>query len=196
MIKTAEGEYMLTVPVKRPHDTPICVVEICYDTRRGIEYHWRKIVLEYKDAPYFKDYKDEFERIYSTKYTYLRDLNVEIIKTVCRLIGIETRFVLSSELNLGSLDSDDLDRTKRLINLCEDVGIIYLYDAKGARELIDRSLFDKNNIQIAFQNYAHPQYSQRFGEFIPYLSVIDLLFNEGEKSLEIIRSGRKEPYGP
>lgn len=190
-IKTAEGEYMLSVPVKKkPHDMPICEMEISYDTRRGIKYHWRKIALEYRNAPYFKDYKNEFERIYSTQYTYLRDLNLEIIKAVCRFFGIETRFVLSSELNL---DDGNLDKTERLVNLCKVVGITYLYDAKGAAAFINTSLFDRAGVRIMFQNYHHPTYRQLFGQFIPYMSVIDLLFNEGQNSLEIIRSGRRKP---
>ena len=48
--------------------------------------------------------------------------------------------------------------------------------------------FKKNNIEIYFQNYNHPIYTQLYGNFIPYLSVIDLLFNMGSSSSEIIRS--------
>jgi hypothetical protein len=47
-------------------------------------------------------------------------------------------------------------------------------------------------IDVLFHGYAHPQYKQRFPPFVPYASALDLLFNEGPRSLEIVRSGRRE----
>ena len=69
----------------------------------------------------------------------------------------------------------------------------YLYDTHGAREFLEIEKFKAASIDIEFQRYEHPTYNQLFGEFIPYMSVIDLLFNEGENSLAIICSGRKTP---
>ena len=48
-----------------------------------------------------------------------------------------------------------------------------------------------NNINLSYQNYTHPTYNQLFGDFIPYMSVIDLLFNEGNNSLGIIRKSQR-----
>jgi len=60
----------------------------------------------------------------------------------------------------------------------------------GSKEYIDQNnLFIKSGIKLSYQNYKHPTYSQLYGDFIPYMSVIDLLFNEGKKSLELIKSG-------
>ena len=50
--------------------------------------------------------------------------------------------------------------------------------------------FENSDIKIVFQNYKHPEYPQIHGEFIPYMSVIDLLFNCGSKSLEILTSNQ------
>ena len=53
----------------------------------------------------------------------------------------------------------------------------------------ENNLFNESGIVLSYQQYGHPEYRQLYGDFIPYMSVIDLLFNEGENSLEIIRSG-------
>ena len=79
---------------------------------------------------------------------------------------------------------------KTLINLCKKIGISRLYDAGGASKLLDCTMFNENNIDIMFQAFKHPYYRQLHGKFIPYLSVIDLLFNEGNNSIDIIKSGR------
>ena len=56
----------------------------------------------------------------------------------------------------------------------------------SGRDYIDDSLFTDAGIAIEYQDYDHPVYPQLHGEFIPFLSVVDLLFNCGPKSLEIL----------
>jgi len=56
----------------------------------------------------------------------------------------------------------------------------------GSKRYIDESEFKKRNIELTWQEYEHPKYNQLFGEFVPYLSVLDLLFNHGEEAKEVI----------
>jgi len=49
--------------------------------------------------------------------------------------------------------------------------------------------FHKQGVKVIFQEYQYPFYTQLYNTFIPNLSVIDLLFNEGPNSMEIIFSG-------
>ena len=59
-------------------------------------------------------------------------------------------------------------------------------DGEGSKRYIDENLFKENNIELIWQNYKHPVYKQQFGEFIPYMSILDLIFNEGLNSKNII----------
>lgn len=188
-IKTANGTVTLTVPVKREkRETRICDIEISYDREDILLNHWKTIELAYGKARFFNNYKESFEQIYTQKFNKLRDLNVAIIKNILNILGIKRRMIFSSELNID----EKIGKTNDIVNLCKKIGITYLYDAKGAEDFIDVSIFEKDNITIQFQNYEHPNYSQLWNnDFVPYLSVVDLLFNEGEQSLEIIRKGRK-----
>jgi hypothetical protein len=70
------------------------------------------------------------------------------------------------------------------------VGISHLYDAQAANTILDKSIFQKHDIEIEFQNFKHPKYNQLWGDFIPQMSIIDLLFNEGDNSINIIKKGR------
>ena len=54
-------------------------------------------------------------------------------------------------------------------------------------------LLDKG-VGFVFQHYEHPEYCQLFPPFLPYASILDLIFNEGERSLEILRSGRRASF--
>ena len=64
--------------------------------------------------------------------------------------------------------------------------------------LRDRSeLFEDGGLKIWFQNYTPPTYEQRFPPFVPYASALDLLFNHGPESGEIMRRGRGLlPFAP
>jgi len=184
-IKTANGVIYLSLPVqKAPQKTNTCDIKISYERGNPLENHWKTIELAYKKAPYFEKYKPLFKEFYSRKYVLLRDLNVDMIKLICGILGIKTKIILSS-----SLGDKKLGKTERVINLCKEAGITHLYDAQGAEELLDKALFKKEGILVDFQNFNHPEYPQLWGKFVPYISVIDLIFNQGDKALSIIKNG-------
>ena len=56
------------------------------------------------------------------------------------------------------------------------------------KEYADKELWEGNGIKVFFHEYKHPTYNQKFNNFEPYLSIIDLLFNEGsENASKIIK---------
>jgi hypothetical protein len=186
-IKTANGVLMLSLPVQHKGiDARICDVEIVHEQKNNPERHWKTIDLSYKKAPFWGKYKDVIEPVFLTKHKLLRDFNVDLIKCFCSIIGIAPQIVYSSQLDLAD---SNLGKTKKVVNLCKKVGITHLYDAAGASEIIDGALFEKEQIGLSFQNYKHPEYRQLWGQFAPYMSIIDIILNEGERSLSIIRQG-------
>lgn len=188
-IKTSHGVVWLTMPVtKAPYTTRICDMKIANDQKSPLKKHWRIITEAYKKAPYFEKYSPLFDKIYSEKYVLLRDLNVKIIKLMCDILGIKKEFIFSSELNLND---ENMGKTEKIVNLCKKMGITDFYEAGGGKGLFDESLLRKEGISISFQDFKHPEYPQLWGEFVPYLSAIDLIFNQGDKSLSIIKSGIK-----
>ena len=63
----------------------------------------------------------------------------------------------------------------------------------GSKSYIDGNehFFEKSNIELIYHNYKHPTYNQLFGSFVDYACILDLIFNEGDKSLSVIKSGRR-----
>jgi hypothetical protein len=58
---------------------------------------------------------------------------------------------------------------------------------KDGNKYMNLELFEEEGIEVIFQDFKHPVYHQLFGDFEPYMSAIDLLFNYGDNSLEILR---------
>jgi len=65
----------------------------------------------------------------------------------------------------------------------------------GGKDYLDEEKFPPAGIKLIYQDFQHPVYHQQFmrsaDDFIPYLSAVDLLFNEGAGAKEILNSGGK-----
>lgn len=185
-IKTSSGELLLSVPVfsKGKRCQQIRDAEINNDLPWR-KKHFSAIENSYKKARFFNDYFKELEEIYSGNHSKLLDLNIKLIEFIKEKIGISTVLILASTLNASGVKSE------KVVNICKKLNADILYDAQGAKDVLDLNFFKDNKIKLIFQEYEHPVYTQLHGDFIPYLSAIDLLLNEGKRSMEIIVSGRK-----
>jgi len=77
--------------------------------------------------------------------------------------------------------------TERLIDICKTLESNKYLAGKDGNKYMNLELFDQEGIEVIFQDFKHPVYNQLFGDFEPYMSAIDLLFNCGDDSLEILR---------
>jgi hypothetical protein len=78
------------------------------------------------------------------------------------------------------------ERMERLVNICEFFGADTFYEGAAGKSYMDVDSFSRRGIQVEFQDYRHPTYPQIYGEFVSHLSVIDLLFNQGDDSMAIL----------
>ena len=80
-------------------------------------------------------------------------------------------------------------KTDLLIEMCEKLGANTYLSGPGAKAVgyVEEEKFKKCGLTHVFSDFEHPTYSQKFKPFIPYLSIIDLLFNYGDESKMIIR---------
>lgn len=188
-IKTPQGWQWLTVPVHHTFGEKINEVLINNATNWG-KKHLHALVVNYSGAFYSKDYKDFFEGVYNKQWKYLCELNIYLIKKLSAFLGIKTRLIKSSELQVEG------QKTERLVHICKKLKADTYLSGKGAREYLELNLFKSKNIKVIFQDFKHPVYPQmrwrNFGDnFQPNMSVIDLLFNCGKESLKILQKCTK-----
>ncbi len=176
-IRIFQGWKWLTVPVEKKL-IPINEISIRNELAIKDEIwqnnHYKLIVDNYEETPFFHIYKKELKEIYSRKYSRLIDLNMSLINFLKNAFDIDTKLVLSSELGLKSKS------TQRLIDIVKALeGDVYLSGPMG-RKYLDIALFNNEEIEVTFQHFKHPVYKQFYSGFIPNLSAIDALFNKGE----------------
>jgi len=185
-IKTSNGELLLSVPVLTKGKLSQKIYETQIDNnQQWAKSHLKSIEFSYKKTPYFNLYFDLIKEIYSKNYDKLEDLTIGIITLLAHELGLRVPFLKASEMELLN------HKEGRILGICKNTNSSILYDAKGAEGVIDSNYLLKEGVNVIFQEYHHPRYSQLHGDFLPNMSIIDLLFNEGKKSLEIIQSGSK-----
>ena len=182
-IRTKSGSIWLTVPVLRKgyRDLKTSEIEINNSTNWQ-KKHLRSISLNYKKSPYFENYIPFFEDVYSRKWEFLGDLNEYMLKWFLDELGIKVNFLNAKNFKFEG------EKSSLILNMCKKLDAsTYIFGTLG-KDYANVHEFEKNNIKLIFQDYNHPKYSQLYSEFVSHLSVIDLLFNHGPKSLEIILS--------
>jgi len=143
--------------------------------------HWNSILASYgKKAPYFECYKDFFETTYKKSWERIIDLDLYLLQYLFKEIGISIKIVKSSEMNIHS------NKSEKLMEICDHQDADIYISGELGKDYIDKKKFDENGIKLHFQNYQHPVYTQLYGEFCSHMSVVDLLFNHGEKCYDIL----------
>jgi hypothetical protein len=183
-IKTPQGENWLTLPVvqsgKFGQNITDCVIF-------NKPLHTKKIITSvmsnYKKSNFFENYFDKFSEILNQSDDNLCRLNTELIKWILLELEIKTQIVIASEL-----DNIEGERTERLVSICQNLNATNYLAGLGAKKYQDDEMFVKNKIDIISTPFIYPNYEQLWGEFIPNLSVIDVLFNCGPLTKVILKN--------
>ena len=181
-IKTPQGASWLTVSVKLNDHLRKEIREIEIADLNWSKKHWKAIELNYKKAKYWDLYAERLRKIYKNEYKYISDLCYDQLLLFIEFLKIKIKVIKSSELK--KIDSKKL---QLVLDICEYMGATAYISGELGCDYIENKKFAEKRIKLYFQDYKHPEYSRLWGnEFLPYMSIIDLLFNEGPNSLNII----------
>jgi len=145
-----------------------------------IDKYLSSIELSYKDAKYFDCYFERFSKIVKNSDLSLIQLNLNIIDFFREELEITTKTVMSSELNIKSHKSD------LILDICLRMRAkSYIFGSSGI-DYLDLDKFKHKGVNMLMQQFTPPKYNATV--FSPGLSTLDLLFNEGKRSRDIIKN--------
>lgn len=187
-VKSPAGPHWLTVPV-RVGSLGQRISETEVDNRQPwARKHLGTVRQFYAKAPHLKRYLPELEELLGgRRWELLADLDEAVVKLMCRWLGIERETARSSELGVEG------ERSERLLSLCQRLGARRYLSGNAAQSYLDVEMFARHGVEVAWQDYSHPVYPQQHGEFVPFLSALDLLLNCGDESASIIAQGSSAP---
>jgi hypothetical protein len=177
-IKTAQGLTWLTIPVRQERLHQRINETVVFDQNWAIK-HWRTLSQTYARAASFSTYKESFEALYTTRQPkYLSEINFALVQLICRLLNIQTKLSWSTDYHLP----EGLGKTERLVWLVQAAGGGEYLSGPAAYNYLDEAQFAKANITLSWMNYeGYPVYRQLYSPpFEHGVSIVDLLFNEGE----------------
>ncbi len=140
----------------------------------------KSIELAYKKSPYFINVWPVVEHCMNFETNMISELAVETIKAVCKYLGINTQFELSSA---SYSDTKGIDKAERLVTICERNNAKHYINPSGGIELYKKEFFENRGITLNFINSNRINYIQNGSEFIPWLSIIDVLMWNDIKSV-------------
>ena len=207
VIASANGPQTLTVPIER-YDGMKCAMRDIRISDHGNwrHLHWQALVSAYGETPFFEYYADDIRPFFEERrWKYLLDFNLDITHTLCSLLDVRPDLTLSDHY----IDADEtisgggcLDRAVKSLGGANglDGAAESLEEAVKGLDGAAESLGSSSACSL-FVDYrdairpkhplpdaefeARPYYqvrAQRHG-FLPNLSVLDLLFNEGPEGI-------------
>ena len=160
VIATANGTQTLTVPIER-YDGMKCPMRDIRISDHGNwrHLHWNALVSAYGETPFFEFYADDLRPFFEKRHTFLFDLNLDIMHTMCQLLDVRPQVTLSEQYIV--LPSE------------EDAGVDFRVAIRPKHPLPDADFNPTPYYQVRAQRHG----------FLPNLSILDLLFNEGPEGI-------------
>ncbi|KAA1247229.1 WbqC family protein [Aquimarina sp. RZ0] len=183
LLKTKKGLEWITIPVKQNNlDQTIDQTQV-FLPKWNIK-HWKTIQSIYGRAPFFKNYKERFEKIYLEMDTLLlSEINKQFIFEICDILDIKTPIINSRELSLAG------DANERLIDACKKLKAETYISGPAAKDYIKEILFKENDITLEWIDYSgYPEYTQMSTPFEHGVSVLDLIFNQGNQANSFLKT--------
>jgi WbqC-like protein family len=172
-LKTPQGTQWMTVPVQKVSREQRIVETLISRDQPWQEGAIKTLAHLYGKTPHYERHHEEIAAIIRAPHETLTGLDRASWAPALRLLQIDCRFVLASELPVEGRGPE------LLLGICKHLGAdVYLSGGFG-RDYLEAEQFAAQGVEVRFHEYDFPIYEQRFGEFVPYLSYLDTLFNAG-----------------
>lgn len=181
-IRTKTDWMWLTVPVRtRGRFGSLTIKELeLVEGDRWTSKHWNALRTNYSSATNFKQHADFFETFYNGDWRTMGPLLRESTSYLLDALGVNVPIRFSSDMD-PTLSKDEL-----VLELCKKSGATTYISGPLGRQYLREELFSDSGIYVTYHDYKHPTYKQAFPGFVSELSAIDLLFNCGPESRDIL----------
>lgn len=140
----------------------------------------RMIEITYRKAPCFDEVFPVVEKLIRHQTDSLSDYLSNQLQTLSSFMGIDTRFVLSSRC----YNNKEFTRQERILDICKHEAATVYVNLQGGRALYDTESFRNSGMDLRFMVTRPIPYKQRAEGFVPSLSIIDVLMENGPSEIK------------
>ena len=160
IIPTTNGPLSLTIPTN--HNTSLSMKDIrISDHANWRHVHWNALLSAYGESPFFEYYQDDIRPFFEKKYEFLFDFNMETTEKMIELLDIRPKISITE----AYIQSKELKEEGEIKDFRDAI--------RPKKPLPDAEFAPKRYYQV---------YEQKHG-FQPNMSILDLLFNEGNEAI-------------
>jgi hypothetical protein len=184
IIMTDKGPKKLTVPVQMSGRWPLAIKEVEIADKGWNISHWDMVKQAYAKSNHFGEVKDFVRSLYETNgEKYLSAINIQFLEKIRNYLGIKTQLMNSSEFILTEEDPN-----LKLIQILKKLKATNYISGPAGKNYLDHDLFSSFQIEIEYIDYSkYENYEQNpHWPFLHQVSVIDMLFNLGERAPKYI----------
>lgn len=177
--KDKDGEVWIRLPTKSvKSDTAIKDV-LLDNSQDWMKTHVKTFRINYGSS---FDEVDFLKSMYDKTWDRLAAFNMDAITSCCKYLDVRTKIFKASDLPVGG------HKSQLVLNICKEFGATEYLSTVGSREYLDKDMkiFEDAQVKIKYHDYTHPVYKQKGKTFLPYMSVLDLIFNEKENARNFI----------
>lgn len=190
-----KGIINITVPLKK-HKSDELISNINIDNFQN----WNTKILNsiffnYKKTNHFEEIYPHFEEMLKFKSERISTINYDTLNKICKLLNIKTKIRLSNK-EFIDIENKLLDynqtlfnietKTKRILDICKKGDYSTYINPIGGKLIYNKETFKENGIELGFVETKSFVYPQNSHNFIPNLSIIDVLFNCGVQETKLI----------
>ena len=135
----------------------------------------------YLKAPYYKDVLEIINPLINKTHNSIADLAIDSVVSIYNYLGREINYTRSSVCSPGT---KDMDKADRLIAITKEMGYHKYINPPGGKDLYDKNDFQQHDIELSFIQSNNTAYKQFSNEYIPWLSIIDVLMFNDKRSVE------------
>lgn len=185
ILQNGKDEY-ITIPLKKDSDY-LNIVQREWAETDVVEKQKliRRIKESYRKAPQFSTVFPLIETAINFNDRNLFLYLFNSLTTICGYLDITTEFIVSSTLAIDHT----LKSEEKVLALCKNIGATHYINPIGGLSLYSKEIFGQNNMELAFIKSNNIEYPQFKNDFVPWLSIIDvLMFNDKDKVKEYINN--------
>lgn len=174
--------HLFTIPLNKASQNKL-IKEITF----VIDENWRSkfiktIKRSYKKAPFYDKTIQIIEEVIFFKSIYIKDLILKSIVIISEYLDINTKIVESSSI----YNNIEKNGQERIIDICLQEDTDVYINPIGGIDIYNKEYFSKNHIQLFFIKSKLDRYKQNSEDFIPWLSIIDVLMNCSKEKIKIM----------
>lgn len=172
-------EFWATVPVLLKGHTSTTIRDIRIDNSQDWRRkYWARIEDAYRKHPFFNRYAREVHEIVMEPFDRLVAFNSRLIDFFRKALGIRNRLLMASDLRPSG------KRSELLLDICRKLGAATYLSGPSGQDYLKKEIFQEAGVEIQYHSFAAPVYPAP--RFVPCLSTLDLLFNHGPESSQLI----------